>query len=582
MTQNLNIELSYSRNGQLTAIASRNGEKPFYLHSSVNPVEEAEAWASKIELTKGTLYLVMGVGLGYHIEALLKRLPADSHILVLYTSCEANFLRHAAKVKTMEWLNDKQISFLQLIDIYNMGVAVANFMLSKMIRRICLCRYFPAMRLDEVQYYSIEKDLVTKTEQSMKINFSVAISGSYHYFKNYWLNFSSMLSCSGISTLKKFFRKAPVIIVAAGPSLDKNIHLLKQCKDRAIIIAAGTGVSALVYHGIQPDFLVFNEASPKSYKSMKDYLSTGAALVTSVTANHQIIDNYCGPVYFFRNDSLDYSNGTIDYFKDIIGIRHSVSVATSAVDFAVTCGAKTIILIGQDLAFSDQQEYAQGTKGGGYKEFQRISIPGYYGREVMSIPAFKVVIDFYTNYVLQNQGVSFINATEGGAQIPGMVQDSLQNIISSVLPKKQINKSFIKDASQYKRDLRVIANYLHKMRVETKELFDKVDDLIQKKDLLNTEKQDDIAQQADIEMDIQEFQDFFESIPVYAGYRYIENVIRPRLVWHTFQKQDGMPQGKEYLSYRDLLLLIGGLLEKFLTWTSNNINEAQIDGGGRP
>ncbi|MBU0516340.1 MAG: methyltransferase domain-containing protein [Proteobacteria bacterium] len=53
------------------------------LHSGRDPVREAQGWAERAELEPGRLHLVLGAGLGFHLEALAARATADESFLVL-------------------------------------------------------------------------------------------------------------------------------------------------------------------------------------------------------------------------------------------------------------------------------------------------------------------------------------------------------------------------------------------------------------------------------------------------------------------------------------------------------------------
>ncbi len=575
MTQKLNIELVLARNKQVTAIATFLENDSFYLHSSVNPTEEGNYWAKKIEVAEHTMFLILGVGLGYHIEALLKKIPKSSQVLALHTAYETKLLQYLAKNGNIKWLHDSNFNLLQLTNIHDMGVLIGDLMLNKRIKRICLCRHYPTMKLGCGQYREVETQLVGNIEQSMGINFNVSITTGYYFFKNYWLNFPFITRGSGIAKFKNSFKKYPVIVVAAGPSLDKNVHLLKECKERAIIIAAGTAISALRYYDITPDFIVFADALPGNYDVLKDYLSTGATLISSTTAQNEVLQNYDGPMFFFEN-GIDYSGGASSFFKDISSLNQTVSVATGAVDFAVKSGAKTIILLGQDLAFEDQVDYAKGTKAGGYDLEKRIVVPGYKEEWVETVPTFKVVIDYYNQYVIEKGDVRFINATEGGALISGMEQRSLRSVIDSLLPKHVIDKNFIKEKCRFERqNQKEILNFLKKMNLEVCELKNRVKDFFDAEKYLSDESTECLIETDLLKETNDKIEKFYLDITSLKGYHYIEILMRSRLELLYFQKQDGMQGEIEYLFYRNLVLGLRELIDQFSIWIEASIDAIQ-------
>ncbi|MGB0908837.1 MAG: glycosyltransferase family protein [Nitrospirales bacterium] len=69
-----------AKNGMPTARAQKQ-----WIHSAYNPWKEAQAWANSTvnECQSGETILVMGVGLLYHVEALMQEVPVNTCVLVL-------------------------------------------------------------------------------------------------------------------------------------------------------------------------------------------------------------------------------------------------------------------------------------------------------------------------------------------------------------------------------------------------------------------------------------------------------------------------------------------------------------------
>jgi hypothetical protein len=71
-------------------------------------------------------------------------------------------------------------------------------------------------------------------------------------------NFRYLQPQHSIKPLGNVFHGKPIIIVGSGPSLDKNINLLKNLYDKVIIIACGSAIEPLTLKGIIPHFLMLN------------------------------------------------------------------------------------------------------------------------------------------------------------------------------------------------------------------------------------------------------------------------------------------------------------------------------------
>jgi len=63
--------------------------------------------------------------------------------------------------------------------------------------------------------------------------------------------------------------------VSTGPSLDKNIDLLKEAKGRALIISAGSALRPLLMRNIKPDFFAIIDPQDITYNQIKGYENIG-------------------------------------------------------------------------------------------------------------------------------------------------------------------------------------------------------------------------------------------------------------------------------------------------------------------
>jgi hypothetical protein len=83
--------------------------------------------------------------------------------------------------------------------------------------------------------------------------------------KNSFINIEVLSSSPGVRQLDGQYRGKPAILVAAGPSLDKNIDLLSEAKGKALIMSSDTTFPVLLKKGIIPDLVVTIERIPEVY-----------------------------------------------------------------------------------------------------------------------------------------------------------------------------------------------------------------------------------------------------------------------------------------------------------------------------
>jgi hypothetical protein len=81
-------------------------------------------------------------------------------------------------------------------------------------------------------FIDVLKNFIAETIMRIKTEASL----SEIWFRCYMSNIPHILKSSPIDNLYNSFKNKPAIIVSAGPSLNKNINLLKDYQDKAIII----------------------------------------------------------------------------------------------------------------------------------------------------------------------------------------------------------------------------------------------------------------------------------------------------------------------------------------------------------
>src|SRR5437763_9444636 len=116
-----------------------------------------------------------------------------------------------------------------------------------------------------------------------------------------------------LDLLRDAFKGKPAVLVAAGPSLAKNMHLLHELVGnaepgtrRAVIIAVQTMLKPLLAAGIEPDFVTsldYNTVSTRFFENLEESGSTGHVhLVAEAKANWNVLDVFNGTMSITQND----------------------------------------------------------------------------------------------------------------------------------------------------------------------------------------------------------------------------------------------------------------------------------------
>ena len=332
--------------------------------------------------------------------------------------------------------------------------------------------------------------------RNTKVKFSAVVA------KNLLANLKHLVN--GYKTIQyagKIPENIPGILVAAGPSLNKNINELKNAKGKAFIIATDTAMKPLLNAGIIPDmYAIVDGKKPLSLINIKG--AENIPLICTIVAASEVLDYHKGKKVFcnegirLAEDILNHS--TYPYSPVPIG----GSVATHIFAFMYMIGIKTIILVGQDLAYTNNRSHADGTFKKSMPEVDTskfIMVEGNYEKEVPTSSDFKVYLEWYEKYIagFQSEDPEFrvINATEGGAKILGTEVSTLkeaiekecindiniQEIIDSIEP--MLDKEGQEWAAEYIRNIPLKCEKLKCDAKVAKQLYVKLDKICSRKSI---------------------------------------------------------------------------------------------------
>lgn len=272
------------------------------------------------------------------------------------------------------------------------------------------------------------------------------IERSVMYLRNALVNAPLAYSQDPYSILQSVANNRPVLIISAGPSLNKQLPLLADNQDLFTILAVDTVWPILHSHGIVPDAVLaldpLNQPSWPLNGLHEDTLlvadiGTGPQLVWSTHQNHVI--TACNDVIMSVVSAMGGKAGRMNT---------GGSVATSAFNLGVHLGGNPLIFIGQDLAHTDGKDHAEGYAAERDEaEFRRrfemgYDVDGYYGGKVRTEHQLLFYKTWFEEQIKHHSDKLVINATEGGAQIEGTVQlpfiDVCREIRSTSLRKTKL------------------------------------------------------------------------------------------------------------------------------------------------
>ena len=231
-------------------------------------------------------------------------------------------------------------------------------------------------------------------------------------------NMRFLPDCRSGAEYKNYFpQDIPAIIVAAGPSLKKNVNLLKEVKGKAVTIVVDSAINTVMAHGIVPDFAITVDTN----KELKNFTAEGLSdvfLLADATANTKALDMVKSKnLVFYSSDSATWQRMFREEGSSITEVFAGGSVALDAMALAKEWGFKRIIMIGQDLAMTGNKQYADGEKLNQNTSFNSptLYVKDIYGNDVLTKKDYYTFIRSIEDLAYRNPDIDFIDATEGGA-----------------------------------------------------------------------------------------------------------------------------------------------------------------------
>ncbi|MCR2066213.1 motility associated factor glycosyltransferase family protein [Campylobacter helveticus] len=393
---------------------------------------------------KFALYPVLyfyGFGNGLLFKALLQN-PQHKHLVVFERELEILYtiFHHIDFSKELKE---------QKILLFN-----ANTISAEELR--CLCYLEPFFSYARVyflelcsDYYEKFSDDIIKLNQTLLQSFTYAICSqgndpldSLQGIEQFILNLPAQLTHP---SLKEFLEKRrniskTAIIVSTGPSLIKQLPLLKEYREKALIFCADSAYPILAKHNIKPDFVCMIERSEITAEFFKhDFgdFDEGICFILVSLVHPNALNYLKDKNYILINKTLNFAH-FMD-FKDYDFELPLSNVACMSYSLAHTLEIQNVILIGQDLAydengFSHPKEYQHNQDF--ESSYTKIPILAYGGKT--KVFTHKIWLLFKQNLedIILRQSPTCYNATEGGARIEHCIEKSFKQCCEELLKEK--------------------------------------------------------------------------------------------------------------------------------------------------
>ncbi|EGV1688176.1 motility associated factor glycosyltransferase family protein, partial [Campylobacter coli] len=240
------------------------------------------------------------------------------------------------------------------------------------------------------------------------------------------------------------------IIVSTGPSLTKQLPLLKKYASKATIFCADSSYPILAKHGIKPDYVLSLERIPLTSEFFNNdfgEFDQDVLFVCAGVVHPKAIEYLKG-----RNRKYLIMPRYL-YFPIYIKLKYfdflynTPSVAHMSYFLSVLLNHKNIIFIGQDLAYAENgnshpDDY-QNSANYESQMYEHILTEAYGGKEKIKTHEFWIFFKQILEAMIIKYHITTYNCTEGGARIEGAIEKPFLWACENLLDK-DLNKPFEK------------------------------------------------------------------------------------------------------------------------------------------
>ena len=444
------VDFEEARDGSL--VGSLPGGMP--LASRHQPRAEADRWADELDIAHTAFALVLGFGLGYHVQSLVDRMRGTG-IVVVFEPDPGLLKSVFSRIDCSSWLAPSRVRFLcDESDEHQTTAAWSEFD-SQMVAGTKILEH-PPSRSRMGNHAAAVGSRLSDAVSRARMTISTMLMRSLGTVQNELYNVDHYVGGSGVEALEATAAGRLGIVVSAGPSLQRNLHLLRdeQVRKRCVIISAQTTVRPLLDAGVRPHYVTaldYHQISRRFYEGLTAEDVRGITLVALPQAHPIIADSWPGAIRWCKALVLDEILGPLA--PGFGALPAASTVAHLSYHLARYLGCDPVALIGQDLGFTDGVYYSRGTAIDdvwstelnpfntiAMMEWQRIvrhkgmlhRLEDINGRPILTddqmLSYLRQFEEFFT--LDQQRGMTTIDATEGGVRKAGAEVDSLQSVLT--------------------------------------------------------------------------------------------------------------------------------------------------------
>ena len=439
-----------AKNGEPIVVYIQEDGTREYMNSRYNPGKEAEKFMEDtIDLAEKATLVMVGFGNGSHIREFMTKSEKDGTNCIVYEPSKDLFMRILHDVDISDILMNTRVHIIVhgindkfagiFSDVY---ISSVN---EKTNKHVSLPKY---QKLFPEACHEFVEILRNKYQDIVVERNTIGVYGERVAY-NCIQNLCYLPGCrSSVEYIGKFPKDLPGIVVSAGPSLEKNVELLKKAKGHALIIVVDTAIKAVMSRGIIPDMVI----SIDNHKPVHLFEVEGLQKVpflAEMAMNTEVLELVKPEqLIFYSADSIVWDKLFKEAGSEIRQIYAGGTVAIDAMANLIEWGFQTIIMIGQDLMLTGNKVHAGEDEIEDMSKlpYKVVKVKDIYGNDGYTTADYHIYIREIEK-LAERFDVRFVDATEGGAFKKNTEIMTLQEALDTYCQNEYDIEKIIQDLS---------------------------------------------------------------------------------------------------------------------------------------
>ena len=331
------------------------------LASRHRPGEEVTRQLGDLDLREVKTVAFLGFGLGLHVEHVARGLK--HHGLVIVHEPDLALLKAVlSRIDITDWVAGANVLIVTDCDDPTALHSVLVGREPMVMLGMKIIEHAPSLiRLGEssARFTRILADFANTARMTVM----TTLGRSAETMGNLLANLDHYVFGRSIAELKGSAAGRLGVVVSAGPSLRRNLHLLAGpgVRERCAIIATQTTLRPLLEAGVAPHYVTaldYHAISSRFYEGIREEDVVDTELVVDPRVNPAVPDAWPGRLRVIDSEDVDEFLGPLA--RNGVQLEACATVAHLAYVLARFLGCDPVALIGQDLGFTDGLYYAPG------------------------------------------------------------------------------------------------------------------------------------------------------------------------------------------------------------------------------